>query len=164
MTEQIDNGQLFENDEAALDNDFEPADMKRFLTFHSDKLLFGVLADNVVEIINNHYIRKVPMVPDYIQGIINLRGQIIPIVDMRLLMNKPFKEYNSKTCIIVLNIDSNIIGIVVDAVSQVIDIDLLKASSIPGENKQKFTKQMVSLEDNSVVLLLECQEILEQSC
>ena len=133
----------------------------RFLTFISDGLYFGVHTDKVIEIINNHMIRPLPMVPDYVRGIINLRGQIIPIIDMRLRMGKPFQEYNSKTCIVILEIDSNIIGIVVDSVSQVIDIDLDQTSPIPTENRQELTISLISLVDGTVILLLECDAIID---
>ena len=56
----------------------------RYLTFSCDNLTFAVNTDNVIEIITNFMIRKIPLVPGYIMGIINVRGQIIPIIDMRL--------------------------------------------------------------------------------
>ena len=101
------------NQEAASDD----RNVARFLTFLSDGLYFGVNTKNVIEIINNHKIRPLPMVPDYVRGIINLRGQVIPIIDMRLRMGKPFQEYTPKTCIVILEIDSNTIGIIVDSVA-----------------------------------------------
>ena len=58
------------------------------------------------------------MVPSFIKGIINLRGQILPVVDIRLCMGKPEVEYTNKTCIVVLNVDSISLGIVVDSVRQ----------------------------------------------
>lgn len=91
---------------------------ERFLTFMSDGLIFGVSTENVIEIITNYMIRPLPMVPDYIRGIINLRGQVLPVMDIRLRMNKPFLEYTSTTCIIILEINSTLIGIVVDTVLQ----------------------------------------------
>ena len=83
----------------------------KYLLFCSDNLLFGVSADYVVEIITNHAITKLPLVPNYIRGIINLRGQIIPIVDIRLLLGQPSQSDN---CIIILNIEDTLVGILVD--------------------------------------------------
>ena len=80
----------------------------KYLLFCSDNLLFGVSADYVVEIITNHAITKLPLVPNYIRGIINLRGQIIPIVDIRLLLGQPSQSDN---CIIILNIEDTLVGI-----------------------------------------------------
>lgn len=135
----------------------------RFLTFTSDSLVFGVSTDNVIEIITNYMIRPLPMVPDYIRGIINLRGQIIPIMDMRLKLGKPFMEYTSSTCIIILEIDTIHIGIAVDSVLQVQNINTALASPIPIENRQELTNLMLSLEDGTVVLLLDCEAIVRGS-
>lgn len=132
----------------------------RFLTFTSDNLVFGVSTDNVIEIITNYMIRPLPMVPDYIRGVINLRGQIIPVMDMRLRLGKPFMEYTSSTCIIILEIDSIRIGIVVDSVLQVQNINTSLASPIPIENRQELTNLMLSLEDGTVVLFLDCEAII----
>ena len=131
-----------------------------FLTFMSDGLIFGVSTENVIEIITNYMIRPLPMVPDYIRGIINLRGQVLPVMDIRLRMNKPFREYTSTTCIIILEIQSTLIGIVVDSVLQVQDIDIAGASPIPIENRQELTNAMISLDDGTVVLLLDCDAVL----
>lgn len=133
---------------------------ERFLTFMSDGLVFGVSTENVIEIITNYMIRPLPMVPDYIRGIINLRGQVLPVMDIRLRMNKPFREYTSTTCIIILEINSTLIGIAVDTVLQVQDIDTAEASPIPVENRQELTNAMISLDDGTVVLLLDCDAIL----
>jgi len=133
---------------------------ERFLTFMSDGLIFGVSTENVIEIITNYMIRPLPMVPDYIRGIINLRGQVLPVMDIRLRMNKPFREYTSTTCIIILEINSTLIGIVVDTVLQVQDIDIAGASPIPIENRQELTNAMISLDDGTVVLLLDCDAVL----
>lgn len=133
---------------------------ERFLTFVSDGLVFGVSTENVIEIITNYMIRPLPMVPDYIQGIINLRGQVLPVMDIRLRMNKEFLEYSSSTCIIILEIDSTLIGIAVDTVLQVQDIDIASASPIPIENRQELTNSMISLDDGTVVLLLDCDAVI----
>lgn len=154
MTTELDIENLEEGAELASDSTTE------FLTFVSDNLTFGVNTDYVIEIITNYMIRPVPMVPGFIMGIINLRGQIIPIIDMRLRMGKEPLEYTSKTCIIILEIDSNSIGVVVDAVSQVVNIDVSTASPIPIENRQELTNSMISLSDGSVVLMLDCDAVI----
>ena len=144
-----------ENPDETEDN----TDYVRYLTFKTDGLVFGVSSENVVEIINNHVIRPIPLVPDYVRGVINLRGQIVPIVDMRLRMNKEFREYDARTCTIILNIDSNVIGIVVDSVQQVIDIDMNSVSPMPIKDKMELTNSMIQADD-SVILLLECNELV----
>lgn len=148
------------DDEDTLSPDENPS-TKGYLTFVSDGLVYGVPTEQVIEIITNHNIRPLPLVPDYIQGIINLRGQIIPIIDIRLRLGKPFMEYTSTSCIIILDIGSDRIGICVDAVSQVIAIDTSLASPVPLENRQKLAPSMVSVEDGKIVLLMDCPALIE---
>ena len=159
MTEEMTNlNEAFGFDEE-LDEIIDDTDYVRYLTFMTDGLVFGVSSENVVEIINNHVIRPIPLVPNYVMGVINLRGQIVPIVDMRLRMNKEFKEYNARTCTIILNIDSNIIGVVVDSLQQVLDIDMNSVSPMPIKDNLELTNSMIQV-DGSVILLLECEELV----
>lgn len=113
----------------------------------------------MTEIITNHTITIIPLVPDYVKGIINLRGQIIPIIDIRLRMGKPSIDYTSTTCIIVLNIDDTNLGIIVDSVQQVIDIDKAQISPIPTENHQELINGMISLSERSVLLFLDHEQL-----
>ena len=146
-------------DEDELEEQLDDTDYVRYLTFVTDGLVFGVSSENVVEIINNHVIRPIPLVPNYVMGVINLRGQIVPIVDMRLRMNKEFKEYDARTCTIILSIDSNVIGVVVDSVQQVLDIDMNSVSPMPIKDNLELTNSMIQV-DGSVILLLECNELV----
>ncbi len=138
-----------------------PVSTERFLTFSSDGLNIGVSTNYVIEIITNHAITMVPLVPEYVKGIINLRGQIIPIIDIRLRMGKPSIEYTNTTCIIVLNINSVYIGIIVDAVQQVMDIDQSKISPVPVENQQELISGMISSSERSVILFLDCEQLVQ---
>lgn len=139
-----------------------PSTVERFLTFVSDNITFGVSTKYVMEIITSYMICSLPMVPEYIKGIINLRGSTIPIMDIRLRMGKMPVEYTDKTCIIILEINENTIGIVVDSVTQVLDIDMSKISPIPVQNRQELTNSMISLDDGTVVLFLDCDELIQR--
>ena len=131
------------------------------VSFNSDGLTIGVSTDYVIEIITNHQITVVPLVPDYVKGIINLRGETVPIIDIRLRMGKPPIEYTSNTCIIVLNINSTHVGIVVDAVQQVIDIDISEVSPVPIESQQELINGMISLNNHLVLQLLDCTQLIQ---
>ena len=96
----------------------------------------------------------------YIKGIINLRGQILPVVDIRLYMGKPALEYNSKTCFIVLNVDDLPVCIVVDSVQQVIDIDLQDVRPIPIKRRQKLLDGMITLENGTVLMSFDCKSLV----
>lgn len=157
MAEEILFGQ---SDEDYDENKEDTSNLERFLTFVSDGLTFGVSTCYVTEIITNHAITTLPMVPDYVKGIINLRGQIIPIIDIRLRLGKPSIEYTNTTCIVVFDINSILVGIIVDSVSQVLDIDCSKISAVPANRRQELVTHMISLEDRSVILLLDCEELV----
>jgi purine-binding chemotaxis protein CheW len=103
----------------------EPEDDQngKFLIFSSGSENYGIEIRYVKEIISLHPITEVPEVPGYIRGIINLRGQIIPVMDIRLRFRKPFMEYNDRTCIIVIDIEDFSIGLIVDSVSEVVAIN-----------------------------------------
>lgn len=133
--------------------------VERCLTFESGGLVLYISTEHVIEIINNHSITMLPLVPPYIKGVINLRGQILPIVDMRLRMGKEETEYTSKTCIIVLDINSVSLGIIVDSVQQVIDIDLNNVRPIPLKRQQKMLDGMVTMEDGRVFMSVDCQAL-----
>ena len=107
---------------------------RKYLTFRTDNLLFGIEAEIVMEIITNYSATYVPMVPSYVRGIINLRGQIIPLLDMR---QKLSIEPMDTDCIIVIDVEDIRIGILVDAVSQIIDIPIDTILPVPQHNAQK---------------------------
>lgn len=157
---------MSEDTKIIIDDDMDEVgeievEKERFLTFRSADLTFAVNTKYVIEIITNHSITTLPMVPEYIKGIINLRGQIIPIVDIRLRLGKPSidMENNESNCIIVLDIDSISVGIIVDSVSQVVDSELSKISPVPVNNQRELVNGMISLDVNNVVLLLDCEQL-----
>ena len=131
----------------------------KYLLFVSDELLFGVPAEYVVEIITNHTITSIPLVPGYIRGIINLRGQIIPIVDIRLLLGHAMREDN---CIIILNIDGVMVGILVDTVQKMVDVDRTTILPAPPQNSQNLVSGMCALDDEKTMLVFDCAQILNQ--
>lgn len=141
---------------------FENENIERFLTFVSDNITFGVSTNRVIEIISTYMIRPLPMVPGYIKGIINLRGMVIPVIDLRMRMGKSPAEETASSCIIVLEIEDVTIGVLVDAVIQVLDIDLTKTTTIPVHDNQELANSMTSLEDGTVVLFLNCEQMIQQ--
>ena len=141
----------------------ETNDAARCLTFESAGLVMYMSTSYVIEIINDHSITALPMVPHYVKGIINLRGSILPVIDIRLLMDREAEEYTSKTCIIVLNIESIPIGIIVDRVRQVIDIDPDEVQSIPLRNRQKLCNGMITLDSGEVAMSFDAEALVQSS-
>ena len=154
MSEQIEiqNGQEPENED--MNNSVE-----RCLTVESGGLVLFLSTKYVIEIINAYAITPLPLVPSFIKGIINLRGQILPVVDIRLCMGKPEVEYTNKTCIVVLNVDSISLGIVVDSVRQVMDINFQDVRPIPVKRQQKLLDGMVNIEDGGVLMSFDCHAL-----
>ncbi|MCI8886569.1 MAG: chemotaxis protein CheW [Hungatella sp.] len=159
MSEQLNNPELPEIEDIELEMEEEISSVERCLTFNSGDLVLYISTKHVIEIINNHTITTLPLMPPYIKGIINLRGQILPVVDIQQLMGKEESDCSGKTCIIVLDIDSVSLGIVVDSVRQVIDIDLKNVRPIPLKRQQKLLNGMVTMEDGSVFMSIDCQAL-----
>ena len=153
--------EFFEEEEKIEEG--ETNDAERCLTFESGGLVMYMSTSYVIEIINDHSITALPMVPHYVKGIINLRGSILPEIDIRLLMDREAEEYTSKTCIIVLNIDSVAIGIIVDRVRQVIDIDLSEVQPIPLRNRQKLCNGMITLDSGEVAMSFDAEALVQSS-
>lgn len=129
---------------------------EKFLTFLSDGLYFAVDIGYVIEIITSYSITHLPKVPDFVTGIINLRGQIIPIIDIRIRTGRPRIEYTDKSCIIVLEVQSMMIGILVDEVSHVIDVSINDISPTPVNNRQELVNGIARVGD-TVNLILDCE-------
>ena len=94
----------------------------KYLTFALGHEEYGLEILEVREIIGLMEITAIPKVPEYVKGVINLRGKVIPVIDLRLKFSMPKIDYTKETCIIVLNVDDKLIGIIVDKVCEVLDI------------------------------------------
>lgn len=131
---------------------------EKYLIFNSDGLHYGLNAEQVSEIITNYNITRLPLVPDYVRGIVNLRGQIVPIVDIRLRLGKEPKD---GTCFIVVEVNNNSIGILVDEVEKMEEIPVESILPMPTQNDQKMISGMCSLPDGSTMLILDCELLLQ---
>lgn len=133
----------------------------RFLTFALGNESYGIEIKYVTEIIGIQPITEVPELPEYIKGIINLRGKIIPVMDVRLRFKKPSKEYNDRTCVIVVDIDEVSIGLIVDNISEVITIQDSEIAAPPevSKNGNKYIKGIGKV-GSDVKLLLDSNKLL----
>jgi purine-binding chemotaxis protein CheW len=111
-------------------NDLTTSGAREYLTFRLDQEEYGIDILKVQEIRGYEPPTRVANAPGFIKGVVNLRGTIVPIVDMRLKFNCAKSEYNSFTVVIVLNLRNRIVGIVVDSVSDVMELppESLKAA------------------------------------
>lgn len=148
--------ELLEQDEDTLKD--------RFLTFALGSENYGIEIRYVTEIIGIQPISEVPELPEYIKGIINLRGKIIPVMDVRLRFKKQFREYNDRTCIIIVEVLNTCIGLIVDGVSEVISIPESEIVEPPDLNRggSRYIKG-IGKAGNEVKLLLDCEKLLSEA-
>lgn len=133
-------------------------DTQKYLIFNTDNLKFGIDANSVIEIITNYSITFLPMLPDFVRGIFNLRGDMIPILDIRLRLGKESRE---DCLVIVLNVDGTQLGLLVDSVDQMLDIPKEDILPTPINHNQKLVSGMVTLPDGSgTMMVLACEELL----
>lgn len=151
---------IMEN-EAEMEEDTQK---DRFLTFTIGKETYGIEIRHVTEIIGIQEITELPELSEYIRGIINLRGKIIPVMDVRLRFKKGFKEYNDRTCIIVIDIQGLPIGLIVDSVSEVLTINEQDMVDPPQMNKGVNNRYIrnIGKVGNDVKLLLDCEKLLTE--
>lgn len=136
----------------------------KFLTFCMGNEFYGIEIKYVTEIIGLQPITEIPEMPEYIKGIINLRGKIIPVMDVRLRFKKPYREYNDRTCIIVIEIREVSIGLIVDSVSEVISIPDEEIVAPPNVAKEgnKYIKGIGKV-GSEVKLLLDSDKLLNET-
>ncbi len=137
----------------------------RFLTFSLGKETYGIEIKYVTEIIGIQAITEIPELPEYIKGIINLRGKIIPVMDVRLRFKKEPRAYNDRTCVIVVDITDISIGLIVDSVSEVLSIPEQDIVEPPQMNKgfnNRYIKRIGKV-GNEVKLLLDCEKLLTEN-
>jgi len=129
---------------------------EKFLTFNLDGTQFGIEILRVVEILKMLEITSVPMWPQWAKGTINLRGRVIPVVDLRQKFGLTATEETEQTCTIVLEMESDQIGIVVEAVNEVREIashDISLPPNIGGTVDSAFIKGMGKAEGSTIILL-----------
>lgn len=127
-----------------------------YLTFDIGTEEYGVAISDVIEIVGMQRIMPIPDLPPYLKGVINLRGKVIPLMDIRLRFNMPERAYDDRTVIIVMEVDDSPIGLIVDGVREVREIptDRIDRHAQLGKSG---TRQVIAglgrLEQSVVVLL-----------
>lgn len=142
----------------------EDTQSNKYLTFVVGNENYGIPIYYVTEIIGIQAITAVPELPHYVRGIINLRGKIISVMDVRLRFKKEEREYNDRTCIIVINIEDLSIGLIVDSVSEVINIperDMEEPPHINREYNNRYV-QYIGKVGNDIKLILNCNKLIDE--
>ncbi len=102
--------------------DERDAQKDKYMTFKSGSEYFGLKIQYVNEIIQFQAITAIPETEEYIKGLINLRGKVIPVIDVRLRFKQEPFEYNDRTCIIVISVKSTVVGLIVEEIAEVVAI------------------------------------------
>ena len=134
----------------------------KYLTFELNREFYGIPILKVREIIGLLPITRVPRTPEFTMGVINLRGKVIPVIDLRRKFGMPEAEPTEETCIIVVDVDEIIIGVMVDRVSEVLDVDLEQLEPTPNFGASinpGFITAMAKTQDQ-VYMLLDIELVL----
>jgi purine-binding chemotaxis protein CheW len=140
--------------------------LEKFLTFNLDKEVYGLEILKVQEIIGLMSITQMPHTPEHIRGVINLRGNVIPVMDLRVKFEMEAIKDTSETCIIVVEVsheERNVrMGILVDSVSEVLDIAASEVEDTPsfGTDVNIDFIQSVGKTRGRVIMLLEIERVL----
>ena len=131
-----------------------------YLTFMLGDEIFAVDVRNVREVLDNTAITKVPRTPDFMRGVINLRGSVVPVVDMRLKFGMTATEQTVNTCIIIIEVTRSdgqaVLGALVDSVKEVINLEQDQIEPAPniGTNiRSEFIKGMGKQDDHFIIIL-----------
>ena len=132
----------------------------QFLTFFSAREVYAIDTLCVREIIEYGQVTTVPMMPDFIRGVINLRGSVVPVIDLQARFCKGATQHGSRTCIVILEMvqagESQVLGIVVDSVNEVIEIELAEikpAPAIGNRIREDFIRGMVKVRGEFLTVL-----------
>lgn len=136
----------------------------KYLTFALGVEQYAIEIRHVVDIIGIQDITEVPNQPEYIMGVINLRGKIIPTMDVRKRFNKKFLDYNDRTCIIVVELKSISVGLIVDTVLEVIaipDEQIAEPPTFNSDFKNKFILGIGKIQ-SEIVIILDSDKLLNE--
>ena len=148
---------------AVFDQEQEDSQRDKYLTFLVENEEYGIAINYVTEIIGLQKITEIPDLPENIKGVINLRGKIIPVMDMRSRFHLPPRDYDSRTCVVVVNLNGNTVGLIVDRVSEVHHIPASQIEPPPRAAKGGCRYiQGVGKVGEQVTILLEVNALIDQ--
>lgn len=133
------------------------------LLFLIENATYGIEIKYINEIIGIEQITIVPKVPDYIKGVINIRGKVVPVISVRKRFGKPEIPYDERTCIIVIEYDDGTqVGIIVDRVKEVNMVKVSEISETPDYkkvNSNRYIKNIIE-SNGEIKLLLNCEKLI----
>ena len=139
--------------------------VQQYIVFKLDEQLYGTSIINIQNIEKMKPIMRVPKVPYCVKGVMNLRGEIIPVISLREQFNLEQKDYSDKTRIIIVKIEDAMVGLIVDEVKEVVEIHSAQVEAvhnIQGKMKSNHILGVGKLEDN-IVTLLNLSNIIDEA-
>ena len=146
------------NNEEILDSKID--DLYMIFVINNQK--YALSSKYITEIIEILPITKVPFLPEYMKGIINLRSTIIPVMDARMRFGMEPIEYSERTCIIIIENEANKIGLIVDAVNEVLTIpprQIMESTKEKNDLKESFVNGISQI-NNDIQLILDCDSLV----
>jgi len=146
-----------------IDDEEEDTQANKYMTFKVSKESFGIGIRFIREIIELQTITEVPEMPDFLKGVINLRGKVIPVIDLRIRFKLGGKDYDDRTCIVIIDVKDFRIGFIVDAVEEVADIQPNQIEPAPDFNTVSGKERYISgigKVGKSIKLILNIEKIL----
>lgn len=135
----------------------------KYMTFRCGKESFAIEIKYVNEIIGMQNITAVPEVENYIKGLINLRGKIIPVIDVKVRFKQDPFEYTDRTCIIVVDVQSIVVGLIIESIAEVVNIedkDILPPPAVGHSLEQNKYVYGIGKVGERVHLLLDPQKLI----
>ncbi len=133
-----------------------------FLSFRLGEEDYCLEIRHVTEIVGIQKVTEVPDMPSFVKGVVNLRGQVIPVIDMRSRFNMPGRAYDERTCIVVVSLNGSLVGLVVDTVNEVRTIESQNVSPPPkgvGAEGARYIRGLGKVGD-SVKIILDTSKLL----
>ena len=143
-----------------------PEVIKQYLTFNIGHEHYGLELSQTREIIEYGGITEVPLMPNFLRGVINLRGEVVPVIDLAVRLGRKPIEVQKRTCIIVVELENNdqnhVLGLLADAVSEVIEMDDENIEDAPsfGANIRADFIQGIAKRDDEFIVLLDANSAL----
>ena len=136
----------------------------KLLTFYVDEQLFAIPSDQVSEIMSIQKSTYLPHLPLYVKGVTNIRGKIVPLIDMRAKLEKEERAYDERTCMVITFVSDGMIGYIVDRVHDVIDVEKSQISDPPslGEETERYLQGLVKTNDG-LALLLDLEKMMNEN-
>lgn len=146
------------------DNDSGNVDHRQCVTFRLDNEIYGINVMLIQEVLRVTEIAPVPGAPNYVIGIINLRGNVVTVIDTRMRFGLPPKEMDDATRIVIIEAENQTVGIVVDSVSEVVDVNASEIETAPNvgnDETARYIEGVVS-RDEELLILVDLNKLLTE--